>query len=687
MARRSKAKLLKETRRRVKTTEALVPVVESPANQRVVVGAILTVFLLLFGLLTVSSFLQKSPTVDEPSHLLSGYSALKWRDFRTNPEHPPLAKMLAALPLLWIQIKDPRPSSPDWELIPDSKPGPPTENLARQMFFNDNDGDRLFFYAKLPMVTLGMVLGIFIFLWTKEIYGIFTAAAALMAYCLDPSILAHGAIVHTDIPFTTFAFISCCYFWRSLQKLNWVNLALTSVFFALAANTKYSIVTILPIWCVWGAAAIYLSPSQLVNFGVTRVVEQPWARVKLIGIVFASALVTAYFAIWMIYGFRFQAIPGHDRWLSLAPVMPDSAMLRMLTEIVYQYRVFPEAWIYGQLYILKELGRASYLLGETSADGFWLYFPVVIAVKTPLPLLILLFLAAATWFKKRRESNAPLFLMLAAFLYLTFAITSRMNIGQRHILPIYPFVYVLIGGASAALWESRNRTKRGCLVVLALWYIWSSVSVYPHYLSYFNEIAGGPENGHRFLIDSNLDWGQDLKGLKRWMDRHEKQTIQLSYFGTADPDYYGIRGFYLPGSLIIHRAPENGVFQLPQFLAVSANLRFGDEIFLNPPQRDFLRSYQLAEPIDRIGYSILIYKVDLSNPSVYYNAGLVLASRNELRPATDLFRQAIQIQPEFADAHLRLAQVLALEGKQGEAYQHYNEAIRLRSSSPASKTP
>ena len=685
MARQSKAKRTKGTRSRSTALEQFVPSIDSTANQQVAVGLVLTAFFLIFGFLTVSSSRQKSPTVDEPSHLLSGYSILKWRDFRVNPEHPPLAKILAALPLLSFEVKDPRSSRSEWQRIPDSKPGPPTENLARKFFFTDNDADKLFFFAKLPMIGLGMVLGVFVFLWTREVYGFLAAAAALFAYCLDPNILAHGPIIHTDIPFTTFSFICCYYFWRSLHDLNWTNLALTSLFFGFAAITKYSFLTILPIWCVWGLLAIYLTPTQRCRLTASRAVGGPWARAKLLGVVFACALLVAYSAIWIAYGFRFQAIPGEERLLALAPVMSDQPFLKAMAATFHQYQIFPEAWIYGQLYIIKDLARMSYLMGETSADGFWLYFPIVIAVKTPLPLLVLLFLAVATWLRKRRESSAPLFLMLAALLYLALAIVSRMNIGLRHILPIYPFFYVLIGGAAAGLWKSKNKMQRGCLAFLVLWYSWSSAITYPHYLAYFNEIAGGPENGHRVLIDSNLDWGQDLKGLKLWMDRHRQKDIQFSYFGTADPAYYGIKGFYLPGSLVVHPAPENEKFVLPEYLAVSANLRIGDAMFLNPPQREFIRSYNLAEPVDKVGYSILIYKIDLAEPSVHYNAGLILAGRNELTQAADLFRQAIIIQPGFADAHMRLAQVLVLQGKQDEALPYFNEATRLKSIGAASR--
>jgi tetratricopeptide (TPR) repeat protein len=615
-------------------------------------------------------------------HLLSGYSYLKWGDFRANPEHPPLAKVLAALPLLAFDVRDPRPSTPDWDRIPDSKPGPATRNVARKMFFVDNDADRLFFYAKLPMIGLGMILGVFVFLWAKDLYGLTVAAAALFIYCLDPNILAHSQAVHTDIPFATFFFISCYFFWRALNDLSRTNLLLASLFFGLAAITKYSFLTILPVWGVLGVFSIYFLKAQRCSLTRPRLVSGQWERAVLLVGTIACGLITAYIFIWVAYGFRFHAIPGGNRLLSLAPVMSDQPFVNAAVSFLIQHHLFPEAWVYGQLYILKDLRRLTYLLGQTSIDGFWLYFPVALTVKTPVSTLVLLAVALGGWIFNRKARFASLFLLIPALLYFSLAVWSRMNIGLRHILPIYPFLFVLIGGTAAELWTSKTKVKRGCLIFLALWYVWSSLSIYPHYLAYFNELAGGPQNGHRVLIDSNLDWGQDLKGLKRWMDHHERQNIQFLYFGTADPEYYGIKAFYLPGSLIIHPSSNDGNFEPPDYLAVSANLLYGSGIFLTERQKNFLDSYKLRQPVGNIGYSILVYKLDLSDANIHYNVGLISAERGELSKAVLLFRQALRIQPEFADAHIHLAQTLALQGNKDEAVQHYNEALRILKSGP-----
>ncbi|HEX9445738.1 MAG TPA: glycosyltransferase family 39 protein, partial [Candidatus Binatia bacterium] len=216
-------------------------------------------FSLAFSLISVLAFLQKSPTIDEPIHLFAGYSYLKWGDYRVNPEHPPFAKIWAALPLLAFDLKDPRPSRPHWDLIPEDKYGYPTVDIANDLLFVDGDGETLFFYAKLQMVFLGILLGIFVYLWTRELFGPGAAFFSLLLYGLDPNILAHSQIVHTDVPFTAFFFIATYFFWRALDRPGRLDVVLACVFFALAAITKYSSIAILPVWAMLGVAAIFFN--------------------------------------------------------------------------------------------------------------------------------------------------------------------------------------------------------------------------------------------------------------------------------------------------------------------------------------------------------------------------------------------------------------------------------------------
>ena len=570
--------------------------------------AVLSAFVLLFGLITITSFLQKSPTYDESIHLFAGYSYLKDGDFRINPEHPPFAKLLAALPLLALDIKDARLSDPAWELAL-KKRDFTWWALAHNMIFLDNDAETLFFYAKLPMIASGILLGIFVYIWSKAIYGVKTAIASLSIYCLDPNILAHSQIVHTDIPFTTFLFIGTYFFWRALTRLTWSNLFLTSLFFGLAVITKYSFLAVLPIWGTLGALKVLSAEPQACRIGEPRVVSGRMGKAALSAGVILCALIAAYILIWGVYGLRFDPLSqGGERHLPIERVMPENTLVRAPVHFATLHQLFPEAWIFGLLYVARFLRRPVYLLGQISEDGFWHYFPVVFAVKTPLPTLLLLLAAIGLMIFKRRERRAEWFPILPIVIYFSLAVWSRLNLGLRHLLPLYPFLIVWLGGTAAELWRSGGSMRRGVLALIGLWYLWSSVGSYPHYLAFFNELAGGSRNGYKVLTDSSLDWGQDLKGLKRWMDQNGIKKIQLAYFGTADPNYYGIDAVYLPGSIIFSPRPESRSAEVPNYLAVSATYLYGvhSEKFLGGLYKPLRRE----TPATVIGHSIFVYKLD-----------------------------------------------------------------------------
>ena len=567
-------------------------------------------FALIFALLCVSSFVQKSLTVDEPVHLFAGYSYLKWSDFRANPEHPPFAKIWGALPLLALDINDSRPSTPHWDLITETADGSATVAVADQMLFVDNDAESLFFYAKLQMIALSILLGIFVYLWSEKLFGFEAAVAALFVYALDPNILAHSSIVHTDIPFAAFFFIGTYFFWRFLDRATWTNLMLMAVFSGLAAVTKYSYPVILLVWMLLGIGRI-ISVKPIASFFAGRgELAKRWQKATVITGALACAALTAYVFIWSVYGFRYNTIPGGALRFHMDWMMPaENSPLRSIASFLNTYQLFPEAWIYGQLFVRKNLERPAYLLGQISPDGFWNYFPVAFAVKTPLPTLILLVIALWYVLRGRIERTRGLFLLVPAVIYFALAVFSRINIGLRHILPIYPFLFVLIGGGVGQLWNGKTYRKRGGLIFLAIWYVGSSIWIYPHYLSFFNEIVGSPKNAYKILLDSNVDWGQDLKGLKRWMDTQGVRKIQLMYFGYAAPEYYGIDATYMTGSWMAYDLPATQTAITPQYIAISANLLYSPEFLsLAPKSEEQVRPFRSKVPVARIGHSILVFR-------------------------------------------------------------------------------
>ena len=663
------------------------------ANARTFAAVTIGVFVILFSVLSITSFLQKSPTADEPIHLFSGYSYLKWGDFRANPEHPPLAKMWAALPLMFLIPPKYQPPAPYWDLIPtEGTLALHTVNAAAQTLFVDNDAETLFFYAKLMMVFLALVLGFFIFKWCRELFGLVGAIAALLLYAFDPNILAHGSMVHTDIPFATIFFIGTYFFRRALYRLNFSNLICASVFFGLAAVTKWTYMVMFLTWAVFALVRILSAGPIEVALGRSSEIEGRWKKCGVLFGLLSCALITAYVFIWAAYGFSYHAVPGGTMHLPMDQQLPQSALARSLILFLTRTHFFPEAWIYGQLDILGGLGRDTYFLGENRIGaGFWLYFPVVFLVKTPLPTLLILLATFSFWLYERNKRPTGVFLLIPVILYFSLAVGSGLNIGLRHVLPIYPFLFVLAGGTAVKLWQSKNRVLRGMLVAIGGWLMATALLVFPNYLSFFNELIGGSRNGHKVVIDSNLDWGQDIKGLGRWMKIQGVPKIQFLYFGAfsaAIPRYYGIDAFFLPGSWVDINDLVQDNRTLPNDLAISVNHLYG--YYWRTGDEEFVKPFRELKPFTRIGESIWMYKMDQAieqyrqlvdaNPKSaerQYHLANLLSHGGMVDEALRHYRQAVELAPSFAAAHNNLAMALVKANLVEEAIVHWRKVLEL----------
>jgi hypothetical protein len=443
-------------------------------------------------------------------------------------------------------------------------------------------------------------------------------------------------------------------------------------------------------------------------------------KLILLAGLFTGAALASYGAIWAAYGFRFNAVPEAGRALYMTQISPPHGpMVETIRAFILDHRLFPEALIAGHSYNLKIWQHAAYLLGEISQDGFWSYFPVAFAVKTPAPTLILLVALVVLWLCKRGRLPVNYWLVVPALIYFALAVFSRFNLGIRHLLPVYPFLFVLLGGGVATLWQNGSRTARIGVAALGLWHVGSSVAIYPHYLSYFNELAGGPKHGHKILLDSNLDWGQDLKALKRWMDGNQVRSIQMLYFGVGYPKYYGIEELHSRDNVERRSFATAEDIELPEHLAVSANFFYAGKLYMPQEMNDLLRSYRLREPVATVGHSILIFTIDRSDSQAYNHAAFVMARRGGFAAAANLYRQALkidarqrsthfglanmlalqndfteaarhyqaalEIDPKFAEAHESFARLLAAQGNKEQALRHYQEALRLMKESGAAR--
>ncbi len=569
---------------------------------RVRTTIILCAFAVAFIALTVGSYTQKSATVDEPQHLTAGYTVLRLHDYRIDPEHPPLLRMWAALPLLAMPGVRIDTNVASWSTADQWE-------FSHHFLYEVNDADRLLYRARFMTVVLGILLGILVFCWARELFGFWTAATILALYCVEPNILAHSSLVTTDLGMACFSFGALYFLWRTTRKLTGGNVAGVAAFFALAQVSKFS--------------ALLLGPIVLVLLVVRVLRATPWpcplaegaelhsrlAKMSASLALVAIMTIASYAAVWAAYGFRYGPITlSHDLLL----VRENTRFLQSVRPVTHvadwldTHRLVPDA--YAKSFILSQVKaqhRTAYLAGQSSRTGWWYYFPAAFLVKTPLTILLLLFCGLALLIQAptRWKADAA-FLVLPPAIFLGLAMMAHLNIGLRHILPIYPFVLLIAG---VTLDDIQAKWRAGLLLFPVVLASVELATVYPHCLAFFNQIIGGPGNGHRVLLDSNIDWGQDLKPLKRWMDANRVDRINLSYFGNADPAYYGIHCAYLPGSPSFAASRITDP-QLPGYVAVSVqNLH---DIRHDPPAPDFYTPLLERTPAAVIGYSIYVYWVE-----------------------------------------------------------------------------
>jgi hypothetical protein len=538
--------------------------------------------------LSIHAMSGNSATFDEGAHLPAGYTHLALGDHRLNPEQPPLVKVLAAAPLLFLRPAvhtDDRAwrEARQWE-------------FGRRFLYRWNDGERLLFLGRLPVVALASCLVAAVFFEARRRFGPAAAVAAAFLAALSSEVLAHGSIVTTDLAFALFFFLAVAWLDRALDTPSGARWALAGLAAGAAFATKLSAPILVPVIAILGL----LSPAARRRPG--RVV---------LGLAGSSAVALA--VLWASYGFSPALSPDPAVRAGLrAPLEATPEGLAARTAVAAaRLGLVPEDYARGALFVMTHSeARATFLDGELSLRGFPSYFLFTTLYKTPLPLMALAAAALLRLPRLGRRDGVFLWLPLAVYVVLTF--TRGLQIGHRHLLPLLPFVFVSAGEAAAAMAASRARVARAAVALLAAWYAFGTLRTHPHHLAYFNEIAGGPANGYRHLVDSNLDWGQDLKRLAGWWRAAGRPPLKLSYFGSADPAYYGIEAAALPGYSAPHPPRVTREVARGELLAVSATNLQG--VYLDPEDRPLMARIREMAPVARVGESILVYRADFDWP-------------------------------------------------------------------------
>lgn len=454
------------------------------------------IFVSAFILMLFSAKMD-SITTDEGVHLFAGYTYLTQRDFRLDPEHPPLLKKIGALPLLFINNLN-YTLGEKWEKAGNFYYDSWQEARILGDIFVANNSNNIIFVSRIMFVLLTMILGIFSFFWAKKLYGEKAGIFSAFLILFLPNILANGRLINTDFGLTLFFFLAI-YFWgKFLKEPKILNLIIAGIFLGLVLASKFTGIMIVPIFILLIIIKLILQKSW-----------KNWPK-YLLGILLSS--IVSFLIIWGTYGFSIQS-PKYF-YKGLVMVATHSAG-----------------------------GHASYLLGQTSNTGWWYYFPVAIFFKTPIPIFIFL-LITIIYFKKIKSKDIfdEYLILIPLIVFLLFAMISKANLGVRHVLPILPFLILFISKSINLIDFKKWRLGTIGFIVLIFWYFVSSVFSFPNYLAYFNEFAGGPKNGYKILTDSNLDWGQDVFRIKKYMDENNLDHVYLVYPWDGDEilKYYGI---------------------------------------------------------------------------------------------------------------------------------------------------
>lgn len=638
------------------------------------VAVAVALLLALQGILAVDSLLRENPTVDEVAHLPAGVSYWQQGTFKLYHHNPPLVKLVAALPVVLAE--------PDTEALYKGGFWAQDSQATFGEFFTYLNARRyfeLFSLARLMMPLFTLIGGLAVFAWSARLYGGAGGLLSLALWTLCPNILAHGRLVTTDAASASLAVGATYLFWRYQHRPTWTRATIAGIALGLAQLTKFSALLLYGLWPFLALVRLILERNW-----------QGWPRRLAIGSG-QGALMVALSVVVINLGYGFEDVGqplGRFEFASRSltrPVPPGMARPRSMNPLLdgaWRYRVnrfrgtmlaslpvpLPRHYVLGfdeqkietegiPKHFLdpgapiddeQSAGYTVYLDGTMKQSGWWYYYLATLAYKVPEGTWVLVVLATVVLFASPR-SRAPwadeiAVLAIPVGVLGAMSLLTDICLGLRYILPIFPFTFIATG--KLAPWASGLAARPARRVALAVVLgsltatAAATASIHPHYLAYFNQVSGGPDRGSEHLIDSNLDWGQDLVTLNRWVRAHRPgERVGLAYFGQINPSVLALRGekldWFLPSALpgtMVPIATDTSHLVgparklTPGLYAISATLvrglpwRFHDSASLTSPRTswpicwrsapDAFGYFRELTPIERVGHSIYVY--DLS---------------------------------------------------------------------------
>lgn len=624
--------------------------------------------LVILSLQLLLSIQRESQTWDEANHIYAGYRSWTDADFGLNPEHPPMVKLLATAPLLSSPLKVPKLEDRSFK---------EEAFLGGKDFLYQNDADQILLRTRIAAATFTLLLALIVFLGTKEMFGTGAAFVSLTLLVFDPNLLAHGALVTTDAALSCFMFASVYAFYRYVKAPSLVRLIVVGISTGLALAAKHTGALVFPILLL---LAIY----ECVRHWISATNRSGKHALRLAASLVAITVI-ALAVLWSFYGFRYAARPNG---LQLNP--PLTAYVEGLkaheswaVTTMARWHFLPESYLYGLTDVrLTANFYTSYVLGKIYAHGVWFYFPIAFLIKSTLGFMALVLLTVGAIATRRLNCwREILFLVVPPLFYLVVAFTVGMNIGVRHVLPVYVFLAVLIGGAACAL-VRHNRKWVYVVGALLVIHAVSSLRTFPAYIAYANELWGGPSNTYKYLTDSNVDWAQQLKATKQYLDQRGVKDCWFVYFGegVADIKYYGIPCKPLTTVVTIWLNEKLDVpVSIDGPVLISAGTLSGFEF--GPGSLNPYLQFKDLKPTAVIQHGVFVFDghfdIPLASALNHARKAQNMLEAKQVEQAMVEAQTAVTLAPNSVDTQLMLGDVLAAMGQTDQARSVYEKALLL----------
>jgi 4-amino-4-deoxy-L-arabinose transferase-like glycosyltransferase len=607
---------------------------------------------------------DNSSTFDEPFHIYAGY--LQWKHGYVLL-NPPLIPYLVTLPLLGMNLKEP-------PLAGGSYDGIEFEG-GKDLVFR-NDANAIIFRVRMAALAFTLLLALLVFAAARDMFGVGAGLIALGLIAFDPTLMAHSALGTLDAGNACFMFWAIYAFYRYVKSPTVWRLIATGLIVGLALAAKHSAILLFPIMGLLAIVEIVWRGKLEPDAPAIPAGRLAWRLASALAIIGAISITM----LWGAYGFRYapgSAVPFEPPMAEHLNKVPVAFEGKLLGEID-KLHLLPAPYTYAFAHILYQAkSYTSYLLGVAYPHAVWFYFPISMLIKSSLTFLILLAIGVgAVVVGTVRLSRGILYMGIPAAVFLAFAVTGGMNIGIRHILPVYIYLSVPIAGAAWVLIQ-RNRRWLYAVVVLLVFQAVSVLHAFPAYISYTNELFGGPANSYKYVSDSSSEWGQQLNAVRHYLDARGVKNCWFAYFNQAMMDF---RSYGIPCTpLLTAEYPSDTPPAIDGPVLISATVLSGFETGTGPLNP--YGKFQNVKPAAVIDYGVFVYQghfeIPLAAAMSHAQKARALLRAKDATGALSEAQQAEALAPDSAAVNDAMGQALEANGQGDDAVRYYQKALTI----------